>query len=58
MLSKIVFVLVVGVGLWFVFSSKKTKLDRLMDKHSSLMIKASILAACLATVFGIYLTAK
>lgn len=58
MFSQIVFVLVVGVGLWFVFSPKKTKLDRLMDKHSSLMIRASIVAVCLATVLGIYLTAN
>lgn len=56
MFSQIVFVVVAGVGLWFVFSPKKTKLDRLMDKHSDLMIKASIAAVCLATAFGVYLT--
>ncbi len=58
MFSQTVFVLVVGVGLWLVFSSKKTKSDRLMDKHSNLMIKASIAAVCLATAFGIYITAN
>jgi preprotein translocase subunit YajC len=58
MLSQIVFVFLVGVGLWFVFRPQKTKLDRLMDKHSNLMVKASIAAVCLATAFGIYLTAN
>ncbi len=58
MFNQIVFVLLVGGGLWFVFSPKKTKLDRLMDKHSNLMVRASISAVCLATAFGIYLTAN
>jgi hypothetical protein len=58
MFSQIAFALVVGVGLWFVFSPKKTNLDRLMDKHSNLMIKVSIAAVCLATAFGIYLTSN
>lgn len=58
MSSQIVFVLLVGVGLWFVFSPKKTKLDRLMNKHSNLMVRASIAAVSLATAFGIYLTAN
>lgn len=58
MISQIVFILLVGVGLWGLFRPQKTKLDRWMDKHSNLMVKASIAAVCLATVFGIYLTAN
>lgn len=56
--SEIVFVLGVWVGLWFVFNPEHTKLDRLLDKRSSLMIKASIVTTCLATVFGLYLMAN